>query len=310
MKIVNIIGGLGNQMFQCAFAMALKKHYPNEEVYIDTSHYNYIFVKKIGPMNMHNGYEIEEVFSNFNIPTASSRKLKKVSWHVPNFVLSRVLRKFLPKKKAEYTEKRNFTFYDDVFAQNGDRYFDGYWQCAKYFEDIKPEVIKAFAFPPLNEYSKGMVKQIEATESVGIHVRRGDFLKDSEFGGICGLGYLSDAIKEILKEKKQYTFFVFSNDINWCKENLAPLISGHEIVFTNGNRGKESIFDMYLMSPCKNLIIANSSFSWWGAFFNTQGGKVIAPHPWIDRNQEFDIYGSEWIKIESSDREFSNYKKE
>ena len=101
MKIVNIVGGLGNQMFQCAFAMALKKHYPDEEVYIDTSHYNYIFVKKIGPMNMHNGYEIEDVFSNFNIPIASSGKLKKVSWYIPNFVLSRVFGRFLPNKRAE-----------------------------------------------------------------------------------------------------------------------------------------------------------------------------------------------------------------
>ena len=75
-----------------------------------------------------------------------------------------------------------------------------------------------------------------------------------------------------------------------------------------GNKGKESVFDMYLMSKCKHMIISNSSFSWWGAFFNTQGGKVFAPRPWVDRDIETDNYGKDWTIIDSHDRVYNKYK--
>lgn len=308
MKIVNIIGGLGNQMFQCALAIALKKEYPQEEIYIDTSHFNYIWLKKIGPINMHNGYEIEDLFKNFSLPKAGGKQISKVAYYIPNFILSRIVGKRLPAKKTMYVERRNFEYYDDVFLQEGDTYFDGYWQCAKYFEKYKHEVIEAFAFPERNEYSKKMEKVISACESVAIHVRRGDFLKDPEFGGICGEGYFGDAVGQLLKDNKKYKFFIFSNDIAWCKEKIAPMIGDSVIVYMEGNKGKDSVFDMYLMSKCKHMIISNSSFSWWGAFFNTQGGKIFAPIPWADRDIETDNYGKDWILIKSNDRELKNYK--
>ena len=102
MKIVNITGGLGNQMWQYAFAMALKHKHPNEEVYIDTQHYHTIFFKKFKGINLHNGYEIDKVFPKAKMPVAGFRQLAKISYWVPNYVLSRLGRKFLPLRKTEY----------------------------------------------------------------------------------------------------------------------------------------------------------------------------------------------------------------
>lgn len=308
MKIVNIVGGLGNQMFQCALSIALKNEYPNEEVYIDTSHFNYIILKKLGPVNMHNGYEIDSLFKNFNIPIASRNQIAKVAYYVPNFLFSRIIEKRLPPKKTMFREKRNYEYCSDVFKQKGDTYYDGYWQCSKYFEKHKNEILEAFNFPKLNAFSKKKEEELVNCESVAIHVRRGDYLKDPEFGGICGLGYFSSAILKLKEELLPYKFYIFSNDTKWCEENLAPLLDGYDICYMEGNRGKDSVYDMYLMSKCKHMIISNSSFSWWGAFFNCQGGKIIAPKPWVDRDGETDIYGKGWIVIDSHDKDYRNYR--
>ena len=95
MKIVNIIGGLGNQMFQYALAVSLKKRFPNEEVLIDTSHFHYLFSKKWKGTNLHNGYEISKVFPNADLKRATPLQLMKVTWYMPNYVLSRLIRKYL-----------------------------------------------------------------------------------------------------------------------------------------------------------------------------------------------------------------------
>lgn len=94
-----------------------------------------------------------------------------------------------------------------------------------------------------------------------------------------------------------HVFFVFSNDMKWCKENLSPLIEGHKMVFVSENKGKDSCWDMFLMNHCKDLIIANSSFSWWGAFLNKNVNRVCCPEPWLNRDCSIEIYDPNWIKI-------------
>jgi len=299
MKIVNITGGLGNQMFQYAFALALKKKHPEEKVYIDIQHYNTIFFKKFKGINLHNGYEIDKVFPNANIPVACFCQLAKISYWIPNYVLSRIGRKLLPLRKTEYMPpySMNYTYDKDALDRKGDCYYEGYWQSAHHYTDVKEELQRVYAHPEPNEYNATYISEMENCNSVGIHVRRGDYLNEPEFRGICGVDYYKKAIESILSDGKKHTFYIFSNDMAWCRENLTPLMQGHQFVFVSVNKGKQSCWDMFLMTHCKDLIIANSSFSWWGAFLNKNVERVYAPEPWLNRDCEIDVYEDSWIKV-------------
>lgn len=298
MKIVNITGGLGNQMFQYAFALSLKKAFPDEEIFIDISHYNTLFFNHYKGINLHNGYEIDEVFPNACLPVAHFRQIVKVSYYIPNYVLSRIGRRFLPKRKHElippYT--KNYSFVPEAFSI-GNCYYEGFWQCIKYFKEIKPLLQDVFSHPEPNCYNKELISQISLSNSVGVHIRRGDYLKEPEFCGICGVDYYRKGIERILSDGESHVFYIFSNDMDWCKNNIEPLIGDNQLYYVTGNKGKASCWDMFLMTYCKDLIIANSSFSWWGAFLNGRVSRVIAPEPWLNRHCEIDVYEDEWIRM-------------
>lgn len=295
MKIVNIIGGLGNQMFQYAFAVALKKNYPNEQVYIDTQHFKYLFINHYKSCHLHNGYELNKIFSKTDIPVASAKDIIKISQYIPNYFLSRVSRRLFPCRKSEYIERHNYIFYPEVFKKKESCYFEGYWQSAKYFMNAITEIRDCFEFDAPNKYNTNMCEQICSSSSVGIHVRRGDYLLDPEYKGLCELDYYERAIKKIDTSGKH--FFIFSNDIVWCRNNLLCLFGESNVTFVDGNKGANSAWDMFLMSQCDELIIANSSFSWWGAFLNKKATKIIAPKKWINRDYEADVYLDNWLKV-------------
>ena len=302
MKIVNIRGGLGNQMFQYAFALALRNKFPDEEILIDIQHYNYIWLKKYKSINLHNGFEIDKFFPAAPLKPANFKDLIKISYYIPNYFLSRIGRKILPVRKTEYVAPKAFNhcFDLDAFNRKGDCYYEGYWQCPNYFASIKPLLIEIFKHPEPNKYNAELIKEILSTNSVGIHVRRGDYLKSEDFKGLCGVEYYKKAIREVLKRVKDPVFYVFSNDIKWCEDFLTPLFKGNKYVFITDNKGEDSIWDMFLMTYCKYLIIANSSFSWWGAFLNKNKLQVYAPSPWINRKANIDIYEPDWVKIKSN----------
>ena len=300
MKIVNVIGGLGNQMFQYAFALTLKKRFPKEEILIDTSHFNFLFIKKWGASNLHNGYEINKVFPSANvIKQANPFQLMKVTWYVPNYFLSRVARRILPKRKSEYIQSVSeiFEFKEEPFTFKGDMYYEGVWESIKYLEPIKSDIQKVFSHPEPNEVNEKYIHSMQSSTSVGIHVRRGDYLKHPAFAGVCEIEYYKKAIYEILNDGQKHVFYVFSNDLIWCEENIRPLIGDNDMVFVRENSGVNSCWDMFLMTHCKDLIIANSSFSWWGAFLNRRGGRIIAPKTWMNRDAKFEIWAPEWIKL-------------
>lgn len=299
MKIVNITGGLGNQMFQYAFALVLKHKHPNEDVYIDIQHYNTIFFKKYKGINLHNGYEIDKVFPKAYLPVAGFKQLVKISYWIPNYVLSRLCRKFLPIRKTEYIPpySLNYTYNKYAIERVDDCYYEGYWQSVHNFLDVKEQLQDIFGHPEPNTYNKDLIMKIKEVESVGIHVRRGDYLNEPEFCGICGIEYYKKAIQDIISDGKHHSFFIFSNDMEWCRENLAPLLQNHNLFYVTGNTGKSSCWDMFLMTYCKDLIIANSSFSWWGAFLNKYVNRVYAPYPWLNRDCELDVYDESWIKV-------------
>ncbi len=299
MKIVNIIGGLGNQMFQYAFALSLQEKFPNEQILIDTSHYHYIFLKKWKTSNLHNGYEIDKLFPNASIPKAKALQLMKVTWYMPNYWLSRIIRKILPKRKTEYIQTPfNDTTFDEVaYKQEGDCYYEGYWQAISYYLPIINRIQEVFKHPKPDKINAQYINKISTENSVGIHIRRGDYLNFAAYKDICNLEYYKKGISEILKDGEKHIFYIFSNDLKWCKENICPLLGENPFVMVTENTGEKSCWDMFLMTYCKDLIIANSSFSWWGAFLNNRQGRIIASKKWNNNKSNLDFWGSDWIKL-------------
>lgn len=300
MKIVNTIGGLGNQMFQYAFAIALQKSHPKEIVKIDTQHYRFPFIKKFKGNNFyHNGFEIYNVFPNADIREASPWELIRLSYYIPNYILSRVARRVLPERKTEYILPVDNYFYyqEDAIEKKGDCYYEGVWSSIKYFTGVKKELQKQFSFGTPNEYNAKILNNILDTDSVAMHIRRGDYVNAPNFKDICTFDYYKKAIETILKLESSPVFYIFSNDIEWCKQNIEPLLNGNKSVYVSGNRGKDSSWDMFLMGHCKSQILANSSFSWWSAFLNPRAEHIIVPSRWINRSDDVEMYDESWIKI-------------
>lgn len=290
--IVTIQGGLANQMFQYAFALSLKQHGKN--VILDTSLY-------IENDHAHNGYELENVFNiNENYATPSLikpylNKRRALSTRVGKYHFQRHLLKYY----SQSTKKR-FGYAKNSFVYDlNDAYLLGYWQSEKFFLPAKEQVLKAFNFDhlSLSKENKTVEKAIFQSHSVGIHVRRGDYVNHPQLGEICTKDYYKNAIKNIQSMVSNPIFFIFSNDITWCKEQLNI---SNTATYIDWNNDAESFFDLYLMSRCKHNIIANSSFSWWAAYLNKNDTKITcAPSIWFNdsRVDDKDIYQSDWIKI-------------
>jgi len=287
MKIVNILGGLGNQMFQYAFAVVLRNRFPQEEILIDTHHFNYY--------PWHNGYEIDSIFSNADLPIATPLQILKLSWYIPHYKLSRVVRRVLPNRKTEYIQKTPYEYDSEVYNNERNLYYEGYWQHFKYFEGMESKLKKIFSFGTPNDKNHRCGLELSKNDSVGIHVRRGDYVGNKGFGGICTEKYYLHAINS-LSIKDNTVVYVFSNDISWCKEHIEPMLS-NDIVYVDWNRGKNSYWDMYLMTKCRKLILANSSFSWWGAYLNDSVEQVIAPKKWRNMIDNVQIQMPQWYLI-------------
>ena len=169
---------------------------------------------------------------------------------------------------------------------------NGYWQSEKYFSPIADIIYKDFSFPEPSQKNKSLAEEMSMNTSVSIHVRRGDYLGQypllTEEYYIPAMSYFTDKFNDV-------HFYVFSNDIPWCREHL----NAERITFVDWNTGLDSPFDMWLMTQCKHNIIANSTFSWWGAWLSRHEGKaVIAPKTWdFHVNKNPDIYCPEWILL-------------
>ena len=243
----------------------LKKKFPQEKVY---GYYNPKFLKK------HNGLEVHKMF-NITLPSATK-------WSNTLAFLCRSIARVVPSVKAT----------DRNYSDNA-TYYDGWWQDKRYFLDTI-NIIK-FRQPIMDETNKELLNAISSSESVSLHVRRGDYLDPQNaklYGGICTLEYYNNSIDIIKKKFAEPKFFVFSNDIKWCKDNL--LLS--DAIFVSNNTGINSWLDMYLMSHCKANILANSSFSYWAALLNMNDNMVIYPGKWTNSKRP-DIFPSNWISV-------------
>jgi hypothetical protein len=196
--------------------------------------------------------------------------------------MCRALARFVPGIKAT----------DNSFSGSA-IYYDGWWQDKRYFLDTIKEL--HFVEPVLDETNISLLTDISSSDSVSIHVRRGDYLEPKnakQYGGICTLEYYKKAIAIIKSHYKDPNFYIFSNDIEWCKENLDI----DKADFVNNNKGKDSWLDMFLMSKCSANILANSSFSYWGAIMNKNDNIVVYPGKWFN-DETPNIFPDNWIGL-------------
>lgn len=275
MKIVRINGGLGNQMFQYALFLALKQRFPDEEILVDTS--------LMKTYKVHNGLELDRVFG-VPLPQASFRQLLRLTRPMFHTKLAKLVDKLLPKRKTEVIEAKDYTFNEEVFS-NKSQYYRGYWQNFRYFIEARDSIVAHFKFVlPQNDKTNALLEELKSQRSsVSLHVRRGDYLKAAIYAGLCNIDYYKSAIAKIRDKVKSPSFYLFSDDIEWTVANIVPLLGNSPYKIVDWNRGKESALDMLLMSSCHHNIIANSSFSWWGAFLNPHSDSVVcAPVKWTN----------------------------
>lgn len=289
MKVVRLIGGLGNQMFQYALFLSLKNVFPAEDVYVDKTLYK--------SYRFHNGLELERAFS-IDLPQAPVPELRKLCWYSSHYRISNLLRRLLPARKTECYEPADHSFDETVLTREGSRVFFGYWQCGRYFDRVSEEVKTAFRFAGIEDPQNiEMSRMIENTpESVSLHVRRRDYLKSGLYAGLCGLDYYGKAIGHICEKRSNPHFFIFSDDIAFCRECIVPLLKNNTVTFVDHNTGTSSFRDMQLMSLCRDNIIANRSFSWWGAYLNAHADKIVcAPEKWVNLPLKYRVQQPEWI---------------
>lgn len=301
MFIVEIVGGLGNQMFQYAFYYKLKKHK------IHNSQAK-VYLRRFSETSDNQGFELEHVFGinkDLIVYNEDASSLIDDSMNL----LSRIRRKIFGRKKTFFLEQV-FRYDSRVFnlKSNQKIYFRGLWQDESYFKDLRLEILKLYQFK-LNNFDNDnmqVLKKINESISVSIHIRRGDYISNEKYnnilGGVCTYGYYKEALEYLQNKILDTSLFVFSDDINWVKKEF-DFLPIDNLTFVDHNKGSNSYIDMYLMSQCKHNIIANSSFSWWGAWLNKNESKiVIAPEKWFKNNPRLEdnsIVPNSWIKIKN-----------
>ncbi|PIX71350.1 alpha-1,2-fucosyltransferase, partial [Candidatus Roizmanbacteria bacterium CG_4_10_14_3_um_filter_33_21] len=264
MIIANLTGGLGGQMFQYAAgrALSLKLKTP-----LKLHFTNALF-------NTQRQYGLDIFNIKANLATdAEIAKLGVIKNQVINRFLYLAQLMNIRLLKNVYTEKLNDEYDPDFFNIPDNFCIQGYFANEKYFKNIETTIRKDFTFKnKLDEKNQKFKDLITKYESVSIHVRRGDYITNKTGPRFIGLDYYIKAIKTISNKIKNPIYFIFSDDIDWVKQNLKLKNKSY---FVNNNHGKNSYKDMQLMSLCKHNIIANSTFSWWGSWLNSNKNKIM-----------------------------------
>lgn len=284
-------GGLGNQMFQYAFGLNLEKQGKN--VIADISWY-------ISNIPFREDFHLEKVFPMVHI-YRDDETVKALNKRLANRGIgTKIINRVFPKTHYIYLERNEFA-YDEKALQTKKEVVQGYWQCYKYVENVSNELRGQLIFSDdLSPKIKRLLEQIEKGNSVFVHLRGGDYVKEPHiyklYGDICSKDYYRRAVTEIKNKIENPSFWVFTND----KEYAKSVIGKEDVNFITDfvKEPYEDWIDLMLMSKCRHAIIANSSFSWWGAWLMENEDKiVIAPKKWMNRNCDFDIWEPGWVKL-------------
>jgi hypothetical protein len=297
MIIVSLFGGLGNQMFQYACGKVVAKNL-NAELKFDISH-----ITDRTPRNNFTYRDYELGVFNIKDEIATIEEVRQFIpdlWNSKECIKQLYKLKRLFKGKSLYFEKSKFTYNKDIELVKDNTFLYGYFQTERYFENHRSELLQNFMLKDkIDKINSSLIDQIKSENSVSIHIRRGDYI-NSTFEILDIQDYYMKAIEIIQERVEKPSFYIFTNDYLWTEENFSSFDIKKTIVKFNKNN--QSYLDMILMSNCKHNICANSSFSWWGAWLNTNPEKiVIAPEKWFKNSNyiesTYDLIPSEWIKI-------------
>lgn len=278
--IIRLSGGLGNQLFQYALGKYLSLKLECN-LYLDTFEYRRHKLRK---------YELHHLKIN--------AKILPLFWQIFCHVFVFKLGRFFCK---EVLYKEPFFHFDEnVLNIKTSKYLIGAWQSEKYFSSIRSDLLEHFQFNgQIPDEYKNILTLIESTESVSIHIRRGDYVSNpvtNALHGVLPLDYYTQSIDYISARYPNITLFVFSDDFAWVKEN----INMYQNLYYVDSEDKNPHYDLILMSKCKHNIIANSTFSWWGAWLNQYENKVVCiPKKWslYEGSDSKDISPSSWVII-------------
>ncbi len=290
MNIVEISGGLGNQMFQYALYKAfLSKGIETE---LDISYYS--LDERLRELEI-----TRFPYVNYQVADRGQVSvLRGYGYH--DALLDKIRHRLFKSKKKVYEENLDKGFQPEVFDLQ-DTYVSGYWQCERYFIDICDEIRNEFCFPDIcttlhnKDYDK-ILSDIQRSNSVSLHIRRSDYLDKgliNVYGNICTPEYYFRAVQYLKKNISSPVFFVFSDDVEWAKNNAQS-----DMIIVNKCSAWDGMADLFLMKNCKHHIIANSSFSWWGAWLGENRDKlVVAPKRWFNNHEQTDMICKEWIQV-------------
>lgn len=273
---IHFKGGLGNQLFQYCNGRYVSEINKIPFLLFNTDNYN------------NESLDRKFTLQNFKIKGSILKNKRLGNIFKPNTRANKIISSLHLFKELE---EEGFTYQELAYQPALFNSISGYWQTEKNFDSIRPTLLKELQ----PRYIPAYPKWINRAETVAIHIRRTDYLTEPRYG-FLGINYYQEAIA-YMKEKMQNPFFiVFSDDLKWCKENLEVI----NMLYFEEKEWSKDFLQLHLISKCEHQIIANSSFSWWGAWLNENPDKMVLrpTHPFKDENllHEFH-YPENWIPI-------------
>ncbi len=299
---VEMTGGLGNQFFQYAAARALAMRWGTEPVF-DVRPFEH---------DVHSTpwkFQLDRFKIKGRVATAADHALFGRGAYSKNRALRKIQRaidRWTPGNGIVYREKHGaFVFDEDIFYLAPPALLVGYWQSEKYFKPIRSELLSELELrAPLSPAPQAILRDIrKSPRPVSVHVRRGDYVsnpKAARFHGQCSLRYYEEAMGKMRAQFPDAQFFIFSDDIAWCRDHIRA--GSSPVTYVDADSPDKSLAELMLMKACSHHITANSSFSWWGAWLCVHAGQtVIAPRRWVvdPATMVKDVVPETWIRIEN-----------
>lgn len=280
-------GGLGNQLFQYATARSLA-HSLDKDLVLDSYWFEHLRPgETVRPLELAK-YHVKLRIAN----TDEQRcwKLLRTRW-------ARYLGPLIPMRAVR---EQGFAYNDSLNRISDDSYLVGAWQSERYFRDIR-EILLGELTPiqPPSMRDTKLLQTMQECDAICVHVRRGDYVSSnsaSAYHGVCSLDYYQQAITHVASQATKPSLFIFSDDPDWTREHLRTEYPSH---YVTHNSSADAFQDLRLMSHCKHHVIANSSFSWWGAWLSTSPEQiVVAPEKWFSVNRPTpDLLPAQWKRL-------------